>query len=110
MILTQAGKGTLILDCGLRGPATHTVFGFCNFRGWGFFLAMEKEAPEVWQEPLPGLKVVTAGGPPPDPAEPITSQHLGQFSDWMGAVFAYVLLDTPLIGIRLRSRRFGGAA
>ena len=71
---------------------------------------MGQEAPEVWQEPLPELKVVTAGGPPPDPAEPITSQHLGQFFDWMGPVFDYVLLDTPLIGTRLRSRRFGGAA
>lgn len=35
VVLTQAGKSTLILDCGLPGPARHTVFGFCNFRGWG---------------------------------------------------------------------------
>jgi capsular exopolysaccharide synthesis family protein len=93
--LAQAGKKTLILDCDLRSPKMHIIFGLRKLRGLSDILARGQEAPEIWQEPVPGLKVITSGPLPPNPAELVTSQRLAQLLDRMRQAFDYVLLDTP---------------
>lgn len=97
--LAQAGKKTLMLDCDLRRPTMHAIFGLRNVRGMVDVLAMGQEAQEVWQEPLPGLKVITAGPPPPNPAEMFTSQRLAHLIERMRPAFDYILLDTPPVGL-----------
>jgi capsular exopolysaccharide synthesis family protein len=95
VVLAQADKQTLIVDCDLRDPAMHRIFGLRNVHGVVNVLAGEYELPEVWQEPLEGLKVVTAGALPPNPAELLSS---GRFADLVGRarqMFDYVLIDVP---------------
>jgi capsular exopolysaccharide synthesis family protein len=49
----------------------------------------------VWQEPIKGLKVVTSGSIPPNPAELLES---GRFTELLGQArqrFKYVLVDAP---------------
>jgi hypothetical protein len=66
---------TLILDCDFRKPALHTVFELRNLRGVTNALAQERSPQEIWQEPVPGLKVITSGPIPPNPAELLGSRR-----------------------------------
>jgi receptor protein-tyrosine kinase len=97
VVLAQAGKNTLIIDCDLRRPAVHKVFGLRNIAGIVDILADERSLSESWQEPLPdlSLKVVTAGPLPPNPAELLSSRRLSQFLAEVRSEFDYVLIDSP---------------
>ncbi len=95
VVLVQADKSTLIMDCDMRKPQVHAVFGLRNFRGVTDVLRGEASLPEVCQEPLAGLKAATSGSPPPNPAELLSS---GRFAELVGRarqMFDYVLIDAP---------------
>ena len=93
--LAQAGKDTLILDCDLRRPVQHKIFGTRNLVGLVDVVIGNQELREVWQEPIPGLKLVPAGATPPNPAELLSSQRFAELLGQMRQEFDYVLIDTP---------------
>jgi capsular exopolysaccharide synthesis family protein len=99
VVLAQAGKNTLIMDCDLRKPDMHGVFGLRNLHGIANALVDETDLPEVWQEPLPGLKVVTAGPLVHIPAELLSSRRCAELIGQMRERFDYVLIDTSPIGV-----------
>jgi capsular exopolysaccharide synthesis family protein len=96
--LAQAGKNTLILDCDLRKPTQHKIFGTRGIEGLVDILIGEQDPREVWQEPIPGLKLIPAGARPPNPAEILTSRRLMEFLRQVRQEFDYVLVDTPPVG------------
>lgn len=91
--LTQAGKKILLLDCDLRKPVIHETFGIKNLRGVVNVLVGENSLEQVWQEPLQGLKVVTVGPVPPNPAELLGSQGFNELIERGRQNFDYVLVD-----------------
>jgi len=97
--LAQADKNVLILDCDLRRPRLHSMFGVNNTRGLVDILAGGDRIEEVWREPIPGLKLICAGPPPPNPAELLSSRRLVEFLAEMRRRFDYVLVDTPQVGV-----------
>jgi receptor protein-tyrosine kinase len=97
VVLAQADKKTLVLDCDFRKPVLHRVFGLRNLRGLVNVIAGERRLEEVWQEPLLGLKVVTVGPVPPNPAELLSSQRFAEFLERVREDFDYVLIDAPPI-------------
>lgn len=97
--LAQADKRTLLLDCDLRRPVLHKVFGIRNVRGLVNVLAGERGIEEVWHEPLLGLKVVTVGPVPPNPAELLGSQRFAEFIERVRQECDYVLVDAPPVGL-----------
>ena len=105
--LAQAGKNVLILDCDLRRPRLHSMFGVNNTRGLVDILAGGNRIEEVWREPIPGVKLICAGPPPPNPAELLSSRRLAEF---LAEMRAEVRLRpggcAPRRGVRLR--RAGG--
>jgi receptor protein-tyrosine kinase len=92
--LAQAGKKVLVLDCDLRRPALHKAYSIRNLHGLVNVVAGERELPDAWSEPIEGLKVVTAGPVPPNPAELLGSSQLELIQDARSG-FDYILLDTP---------------
>jgi capsular exopolysaccharide synthesis family protein len=96
--LARAGKHTLILDCDLRKPTQHSIFRTRNIMGLVDLLIGEQEPQEVWIEPIPNLKLIPAGAPPPNPAEILTSRRLTEFLGRVRQDFDYVLVDTPPMG------------
>jgi capsular exopolysaccharide synthesis family protein len=98
VVLAQAGKRTLVVDCDLRRPVLHKVFGTRNVYGVVDLLAGEHGLQEVWQEPVPGLKLVCVGPVPPNPSEILGSRRLSEFLAGVREEFDYVLLDAPPIG------------
>jgi capsular exopolysaccharide synthesis family protein len=96
VVLAQTDKNTLILDCDLRKPTLHKIFGLRNLRGVVDLLTGERNLQEVWQEsPLLGMKIVTAGPIPPNPAELLYSSRFAQLLDQARQGFDIVLLDSP---------------
>jgi len=93
--LAQADRSTLIVDCDLRRPIVHKIFGLHNDRGIVAILADERSWREVCQEPLPGLKVIAVGPIPPNPTELLSSRRFAEFLDQARQEFDYVLIDTP---------------
>jgi capsular exopolysaccharide synthesis family protein len=93
VLLAQADKSTLILDCDFRKPAMHKIFGLPNLWGVVDVLVGEPSLQEICQEPLPGLKVGTAGSIPPNPAELLGSERLAELLNQARQEFDYVLLD-----------------
>jgi capsular exopolysaccharide synthesis family protein len=98
VVLAQAAKSTLILDCDLRKPVIHKYFGLRNLHGIVDLLVGECSLPEVWKEPVEGLKVVPAGPVPPNPAEILGSQRFSRFLAAIREEFDYVLIDTSPVG------------
>lgn len=99
VVLAQADKRTLIIDCDLRKPVVHRVFGMRNIRGVVDVLVGQRRVEEVWQEPLLGLKVLPVGPLPPNPAEMLSSRRFAQFLASVREQFDYVLIDAPPIGL-----------
>lgn len=97
VVLSQADKRVLIVDCDLRKPVMHKVFGLRNMQGVVNVVVGERDLREVWEEPLPGLKVLTTGPVPPRPAELLSSERFTEFLDQARREFDYVLLDTSPI-------------
>lgn len=98
VVLAQAAKSTMIIDCDLRKPVMHKFFGLRNLHGVTDILFGERSLQEVWQEPVDGLKVIPVGPIPFNPAEILSSKR---FSDLLGSVrgeFDYVLVDAPPVG------------
>jgi capsular exopolysaccharide synthesis family protein len=92
-VLAQADKNTLIVDCDMRRPTLHKVFGLRNVRGLGDILADRLNPREVWQEPLKNLKVILAGPLPYNPAELLGSKRFAEFLDGARKDFEYILMD-----------------
>jgi capsular exopolysaccharide synthesis family protein len=95
VVLAQAEKNTLVVDCDLRRPVLHNFFGMRNLRGIVNVLAGEFGLEEVWVEPLPGLRVVSVGPVPLHPAEILSSRRFAEFLRQAREGFDYVLLSAP---------------
>jgi capsular exopolysaccharide synthesis family protein len=95
VVLAQSQKNTLVVDCDLRRPALHRLFGLRNVWGLASVLLGERDLQEVCNDVLPGLKIATAGPIPPDPAEVLGSQRFASFLAEARESFDYVLVDCP---------------
>lgn len=96
VVLAQAGKGVLVIDCDLRKPKMHQLFGLRNLQGVVNVMVGETSLTEVTQNAeVPELKVVTSGPVPPNPTELLGSRRFSDLLDETRQAFDYVLLDTP---------------
>jgi capsular exopolysaccharide synthesis family protein len=95
VVLAQAGKETLAIDADLRQPSLHEIFGVPNVNGMVSVLSGEYNLSEVCAEPFPGLKILSAGPIPPDPAEFLISDRFAQLIGQARRLFDYVLIDSP---------------
>ena len=95
VVLAQADRSVLIVDSDFRRPVLHKIFGLRNLQGAVNVLTGERVLQEVWHEPLVGLKVVTVGPPPPNPAELLSSKRFAEFIGQTRQMFDYVLIDAP---------------
>ena len=81
VVLAQAGKKTLIVDCDLRRPTMHKVFHLRNVWGLVNLLAKECEMQMALQQATSNLSVISAGPAPRNPAELLSSKNFASFLD-----------------------------
>jgi capsular exopolysaccharide synthesis family protein len=95
VVLAQADKDVLLVDCDFRRPAIHRIFALRNQEGIVNVLAGGRDLQDVWQEPIPRLKAVAVGPAPPNPTELLSSWRFARVIDRAREEFDYVLLDSP---------------
>ncbi|MGU8248926.1 polysaccharide biosynthesis tyrosine autokinase [Clostridium perfringens] len=93
-------KKVLIIDCDLRNPSIHRMFGISNTIGLTDVLIGSKTFKQCAQNTeVKNLKVLTTGNIPNNPAEILNSNRMRSFIEETKEHFDYVFIDTPPIGI-----------
>ncbi len=97
--IAQSGKSVLVIDADLRNPTQHKMFQLGNFEGLSSFLAQNQEDSHnfIKETEIPGVKVLTGGPIPPNPAELVGSQRMKRLIEEVSEQFDVVLIDTPPI-------------
>lgn len=96
MVFAASGKRVLLVDCDLRKPQVHNIFGL--ERGPGFGEVLEGKA--AWRECVNtdqanGLNVITAGRCEARPGELLASATAGATVEEMRAEYDLVVFDLP---------------
>lgn len=94
--LAQLGASVLIIDCDLRKPSTHKVFGVDHSRGVSTYLSRNVPIEELIQKlPVPNLSLLACGPIPPNPAELISSEKMKNMLDLLAERYDHILIDSP---------------
>ena len=99
--LALVDRPTVILEMDLRKPKLHSVLSLPNTAGISNYLIQECTLDEILQ-PVPGFPnyhIITCGPLPPNPAELLSSPRLEQLFTELRQRFAYVIVDSPPIGL-----------
>jgi capsular exopolysaccharide synthesis family protein len=96
-ILAQNEKRVLIVDCDMRRPRQHSMFGTANTYGLSNYLSGNTDEKQVLIKQVPDSQVflITSGPVPPNPAELLNSSKMVQLVKETQAQFDFVLLDSP---------------
>ncbi len=94
----QAGYRVVLLDTDLRNPSVHKLLNLTNQIGLSDYLAHELHTTDIIQPTTIGnLYAISAGHPPQDPTEALSSAAMQQLMTQLQAEYDYVILDTPPI-------------
>lgn len=95
--LAQTGAAVVAVDCDLRNPSLHRVFGLPNERGLtSLMLAADANSRDFLQRSEEGgLDVLTSGPLPPNPAELLGSKRMENLVRELRGLADYVVFDTP---------------
>jgi capsular exopolysaccharide synthesis family protein len=93
--MAQAGHRVLLIDCDLRRPRIHRIFGRSSEAGVTTSLLGNGETDSVFETHVPNLWITPAGPIPPNPAELLQSERFRAFLDRVAGRFDKVILDSP---------------
>lgn len=94
--LAQLGSSVLIIDCDLRKPATHKIFGVNPEHGLSSYLSNYVEIDGLIQKlQIPNLSLLPCGSIPPNPAELISSARMKDLIKLMAGRYDHILIDSP---------------
>jgi capsular exopolysaccharide synthesis family protein len=97
--LAQAEKKVVLVDCDLRRPSQHQLFGLTNEVGLTT-MVMDDEAmsdPPLRETAVPGLWLLPSGPLPPNPSELLGSRRMEEIIDVLSQRADIVLFDAPPI-------------
>ena len=96
VVLTQAGKSVLLIDCDMRNPTVHKNFNLSNKIGLSSCISMGTAVADAVQATgIEGLDALTAGVIPPNPSELLGSERMKNILQRAKEEYDYVLIDTP---------------
>ncbi len=94
--LASTGKTVLLIDCDMRRPNVHRLFGVSNKAGLVDALTSEVPFQDILQESgCGGLTLLTSGNPPENPAELLGSEAFQELVAVAREKFDYIFLDCP---------------
>lgn len=94
--LAQLGATVLIIDCDLRRPSVHNIFGIDQTRGLSTYLSRSIELERLIHKlPIPNLYLLPCGPIPPNPAELISSDRMKRMLQQLGERYDHILIDSP---------------
>ena len=96
VVLTQAGKSVLLIDCDMRNPTVHKNFNLSNKVGLSSCISMGTALADAVQKTnIEGLYALTGGVIPPNPSELLGSEQMKNLLQRAKEQYDYVLIDTP---------------
>jgi polysaccharide biosynthesis transport protein len=94
--MSQTGQRVCLVDCDLRRPRVHTIFG--QSQDLGVTVAMlepDRLDEAISQTVVPGLSILPAGPTPPNPADLMHSEALGRLLESLRERFDRIVIDSP---------------
>ncbi len=97
VILAQSGRHVILMDTDLRRPNVHRLFGLPNSLGLSsLFLGDAPTLSSVMQPTaIEGLRVITSGPMPPNPAEILDSKQMSEILTDLRSQADMLILDSP---------------
>lgn len=96
VVLTQAGKSVLLIDCDMRNPTVHKNFNLSNKVGLSSCISIGTALSDAVQKTsIEGLYALTGGVIPPNPSELLGSEQMKNVLQRAKEQYDYVLIDTP---------------
>ncbi|MDP2952311.1 MAG: CpsD/CapB family tyrosine-protein kinase [Chloroflexota bacterium] len=97
--IAQAGKRVILIDADLRRPQVHKLFGLDNGRGLTDLLLDGTANPLSYLQDgqVTGLRVLTGGSIPPNPAELLASPQVGHLLETLRNEADILIVDGPPI-------------
>jgi capsular exopolysaccharide synthesis family protein len=99
-ILAQAGRSVILMDADLRKPSVHNYLGLPNSVGLSDIfrssnnLSLELDSTfSEWEDS--NINIIMGGSPPPNPAELLGSNKMGQILDNLEKRSDVVVIDGP---------------
>jgi non-specific protein-tyrosine kinase len=91
----QGGRKTILVDCDLRRPAQHTIWGISNERGLSSFVLESGEPPLAAVSGVADLWILPSGPLPPIPADLISSRKMDEAIAALKPRADIILFDAP---------------
>ena len=96
VVMAQAGKRVLLLDCDMRRPRVHRIFRTTNDVGaTTALLDMDRLDEVVRPTEVPNLSILTTGPLPPNPSEILHSEAFARLLSGLRDRFDSVVIDSP---------------
>lgn len=97
-VISQSGKKVLFIDTDMRKGYAHKLFNVQPENGLSDYLSKRIELEKVIkQTSIAGLEFISRGMIPPNPAELLMHQRMGEFLNWANEHYDMVILDAPPI-------------
>jgi capsular exopolysaccharide synthesis family protein len=93
--LAQSGKKVIIVDCDLRKPVQHKIFGKSNKGLTNIFAEDIPIESVIQQTQVENLYLLTSGPIPPNPSELLGGKKLVEVLDALKSQADYVIIDAP---------------
>ncbi|MDF2472466.1 MAG: capsular exopolysaccharide family [Anaerocolumna sp.] len=93
--LAQSGRSVILVDCDLRKPVQHRIFGKRN-KGVTNILVEDSQAePFLLETDIDNLRLLTSGPIPPNPSELLSSSKMLELLSELKGLADMVLIDAP---------------
>ncbi len=93
--MAQGGRSTIVVDCDLRRPRLHDIFGVAAAPGLSNAILDKVEAPALTPTNVEGLSLLPAGDVPPNPADLLGSRRMEAIIANLKTRADIVLFDAP---------------
>jgi len=96
--MAQAGSKVILLDCDMRRPKVHKIFGVQRDKGMSNILVGSCSFEEALVHPdIPNLDIVPCGPIPPNPAEIVGSNRMETLLKGLRKEYSHIIIDSPPI-------------
>ncbi|MCC7360474.1 MAG: CpsD/CapB family tyrosine-protein kinase [Anaerolineales bacterium] len=93
--LAQGGRPTILVDCDLRRPRLHEIFGVPAEPGLSNALLAKVDEPPLAATGVENLSLLPAGAVPPSPADLLGSRRMEALIATLKSRADFVLFDAP---------------
>jgi succinoglycan biosynthesis transport protein ExoP len=95
-VMAQSGSRVLIVDCDMRKPRIHEIFGLPNARGLSDLLVDGEEwASFIKNTKIPNLDLLSCGSIPANPSELLSSKRMQRLLTLLGDKYDRIIMDSP---------------